>query len=65
MHVENAALGAVGWRKASYSGGGQNSCVEVGAVGGGAGVRDSKVSSGPVHLFTSAAWNALTEAVKK
>ncbi|MFI6983820.1 DUF397 domain-containing protein [Embleya sp. NPDC050154] len=53
------------WRKSSYSGGGESSCVEVASFGRFAGVRDSKVANGPAHLFTSAAWVSLLRVIQE
>jgi hypothetical protein len=48
------------WRKSSYSGGGNNSCVEVAfevrAVDV-VGVRDSKNTTGPRLAFAASAWH--------
>ncbi|MER5769833.1 DUF397 domain-containing protein [Streptomyces sp. NPDC001985] len=44
------------WFKSSYSGGTGNNCVEVAALTGRVGVRDSKVRSGPALVVGSAAW---------
>jgi hypothetical protein len=44
------------WRKSSYSGGGNNSCVEVAVADSAVGVRDSKNTSGPSLAFSPAAW---------
>ncbi|WP_190125004.1 DUF397 domain-containing protein [Streptomyces inusitatus] len=46
------------WFKSSYSGGTGNSCIEVAALVGHVGVRDSKVQSGPALLIPSAAWSS-------
>ncbi|MGW1978582.1 DUF397 domain-containing protein [Streptomyces sp. NPDC001889] len=44
------------WFKSSYSGDTGNNCVEVAALTGRVGVRDSKVRSGPALVVGSAAW---------
>jgi hypothetical protein len=44
------------WRKSSYSGGTNNSCVEVAFVDRAVGVRDSKNTSGPALAFSPTAW---------
>ncbi|MEV5828369.1 DUF397 domain-containing protein [Spirillospora sp. NPDC052242] len=49
------------WRKASRSGENGGNCVEVAALSGVVGVRDSKDPGGPVILLTRA---ALREAVR-
>jgi Domain of unknown function (DUF397) len=60
------------WRKASYSGNGGNSCVEVavfpGATEGGArvvAVRDSKNPDAAHLTFTAAEWDAFTDGVRQ
>jgi hypothetical protein len=45
-----------GWRKSSYSGGGDNDCVEVAFAASAVGVRDSKNASGPTLAFSPTAW---------
>jgi hypothetical protein len=46
------------WRKSSYSGG-NSDCVEVGAGGGTAGVRDTQqLGRGPILEFSAASWAA-------
>jgi hypothetical protein len=57
-HAKNAPT----WRTSSYSDGGQ--CVETAIDTPGVLVRDSKVTSGPIHTFDRAAWTTFTEAVK-
>ncbi|MFC5153701.1 DUF397 domain-containing protein [Streptomyces amakusaensis] len=46
------------WFKSSYSDGTGNSCVEVAALVGRVGVRDSKLQSGPALVVPSAAWSS-------
>lgn len=48
------------WRKSTRSGNGGNDCVEVSLSADGTmvGVRDSKDRSGPVLVFSAAAWTA-------
>jgi hypothetical protein len=54
------------WRKASYSGNGGGSCVEVGQVRRAVLVRDTKAGGhGPVLGFSPAAWRRFTGAVKR
>ncbi|QFG25526.1 DUF397 domain-containing protein [Actinomadura sp. WMMB 499] len=53
-------LSNVAWRKASRSGENGGNCVELAAVSGAIGVRDSKDPDGPVLLLTCA---ALREAI--
>lgn len=61
--------GARAWRKASYSGGEQGECVEVGAFPAGAdavAVRDTKAGGrGPVLGFTAEAWSVFLAEVKE
>jgi uncharacterized protein DUF397 len=56
----------VGWRKSSYSNGGQQgSCVEVAhRLPGGVAVRDSTDPQGPRLTFTPSIWQAFTGQVK-
>ncbi|MFD6437752.1 DUF397 domain-containing protein [Streptomyces venezuelae] len=54
-----------GWRKSSYSGGDNGSCLEV--VNGLAGVipvRDSKAPHGPALVLSNAAWASFIGAVR-
>jgi Domain of unknown function (DUF397) len=46
------------WRKSSYSGENQSSCVEVAATEPGVLVRDSKNVAGPVLVFPVVKWQA-------
>jgi hypothetical protein len=46
---------AVSWRKSSFSGGANSSCVEIARVEALVGVRDSK-NSGPVLTFSDQAF---------
>jgi Domain of unknown function (DUF397) len=54
------------WRKASFSGNGGGSCVEVGQTDDGALlVRDTKDHGrGPIHRFTQAEWRAFVAGVR-
>jgi hypothetical protein len=53
------------WRKSSYSGGDNGSCVEVAdGVPGAVPVRDSKDPQGPALVFPAAAWAAFVADVK-
>lgn len=52
------------WRKSSYSGTNGGECVEVGVVGKGVAVRDSKDPHGPVLAIEPCAWQAFTGQVK-
>ncbi|MFC9997232.1 DUF397 domain-containing protein [Nocardia sp. NPDC127526] len=54
----NGELSGARWFKSSYSGASQD-CVEVSYLDGGlVGIRDSKRTTGPALLFTSAQWAA-------
>lgn len=54
-----------GWRKSSYSGSDQGSCIEVlDGYPSGIPVRDSKVPHGPALVFTTADWSSFVTAVK-
>jgi hypothetical protein len=53
------------WRKATYSGNGGASCVEVASnLPGLIAVRDSKDRGGPALLFSLAEWAAFTADLK-
>lgn len=52
------------WRKSSYSGGGDNSCVEVAFAAATVGVRDSKNTGGPALSFPPAAWRRFAHTVE-
>lgn len=55
----------VSFVKSSYSGTDQGACVEVGAVPGAVGVRDSKLgSASPVLTFVSPQWASFLARVK-
>ncbi|MET7299813.1 DUF397 domain-containing protein [Embleya sp. NPDC005575] len=57
---------SVYWRTSTYSSGnGSSQCVEAANKEGYAFVRDSKVRSGPMHLFDASAWTSLLEALKR
>lgn len=67
MHVTDArapgSRPSVRWRKAGRSG--QGNCVEVAAVAGRIGVRDSKDPDGAVLMYTVAEWDAFLDGVKR
>ncbi len=53
-----------GWRKSSYSGSGDNDCVEVAFATRAVGVRDSKNTSGPTLAFSPTAWRNYTRSTR-
>ena len=54
-----------GWRKSSYSNGGQSNCVEASRSRGAVLVRDTKdKGTGPVLRVTSADWQRFTARVR-
>jgi hypothetical protein len=52
------------WRKSSYSGGPQSSCVEAARYRDGLAVRDSKDPAGPALAFAATDWAAFVTAVR-
>lgn len=52
------------WRKASYSNGGANACIEVASTDTVL-VRDSKDRTGPVLRFSPAAWRRFADQMKR
>lgn len=64
-HDTPAAAIRTAWRKSSYSGSSEGSCVEVlDGYPAGVPVRDSKDPHGPAVVFPAAAWAAFIAAVK-
>jgi uncharacterized protein DUF397 len=61
-----AALAAAdNWRKATFSGGANGGCVEVGTIPGYYGVRDTKLGdASPVLAFTPVEWQAFLAGVR-
>ncbi|MFC9604968.1 DUF397 domain-containing protein [Streptomyces niveus] len=53
-----------GWRKSSYSGGGNGECLEVADGHLVVPVRDSKLAHGPALVFPAAGWSSFVSAVK-
>jgi hypothetical protein len=53
------------WRKASYSGGANGSCVEVGKSTDGVAVRDTTDRDGGTLSFTTYAWRAFMTGIKR
>lgn len=65
-HTIPEASALIGWRKSSYSGSDQGSCVEVtDAYTGIVPVRDSKDPSGPALLMSVAAWTRFLDLAKR
>ncbi|MEV6686917.1 DUF397 domain-containing protein [Streptomyces sp. NPDC051130] len=65
MASNGAELGAVLWRKSSYSNGDGGNCVEVAdGLAGLVPVRDSKRPGGPAIVVTAAAWTPFVAALK-
>ena len=58
MNDENA-----NWKTSSYSGS-SGDCVQVARMSGGAVVRDSKNTNGPVLTFSADVWRAFIGKVK-
>lgn len=53
-----------GWRKSSYSGSDQGSCVEVlDSYSSGVPVRDSKNPQGPALVIQRSAWSSFVSAI--
>jgi hypothetical protein len=63
-HIPNAST-VRGWRKSTYSGGDNGSCLEiVDDYAGGVPVRDSKNPSGPALVVPGKAWTAFLALAK-
>ncbi|MEL5957462.1 DUF397 domain-containing protein [Streptomyces sp. CLV115] len=58
------ARALTGWRKSSYSGGGNGECLEVADGYTDVPVRDSKTPSGPALVFSADGWSSFVGAVK-
>ncbi|ANP49205.1 hypothetical protein J2Z21_002181 [Streptomyces griseochromogenes] len=66
QHIIADASTLDGWRKSTYSGGNEGSCLEVldnqpHAVP----VRDSKAPHGPALVFGASAWSSFVSAVRE
>lgn len=55
----------VEFRKSSFSGGQNGSCVEIAHATSGFGIRDSKNTSGPVLMLDESQGEAFLSAVKR
>ncbi|MBA4867176.1 DUF397 domain-containing protein [Streptomyces sp. PSKA54] len=65
QHIIPDASSLEGWRKSSYSGGDEGSCVEVlDTYPYGLPVRDSKAPHGPALVFGRSAWSSFVSAVR-
>lgn len=53
-----------GWRKSTFSTGGNGNCVEVNATPGPVGVRDTKQRAAGTLTFDRRSWSALLADVK-
>ena len=51
------------WRKSSYSSTNGGQCIEVAALPGWIGVRDSKNPDGPKLVFGAAEWRAFARSI--
>ncbi|UGQ15221.1 DUF397 domain-containing protein [Yinghuangia sp. ASG 101] len=60
MSIENRS-----WRKSSYSGGGDNSCVEVAPLATATGVRDSKDRTRGHIEIPENSWATMTAELKR
>ncbi|WP_438486873.1 DUF397 domain-containing protein [Streptomyces sp. S186] len=64
-HTIRNAASMSGWRKSSYSGSENGSCIEVlDGYPHGIPVRDSKAPHGPAVVVPAGAWSAFVGAVK-
>lgn len=63
-HHRTAAPASAGWRKSTYSNGGE-ACVEVADLPGGLAVRDSKDTAVRGLNLPAPAWNTFIAAITK
>ncbi|WP_329370158.1 DUF397 domain-containing protein [Streptomyces sp. NBC_00669] len=64
-HIIATASTLTGWRKSSYSGSDQGSCLEVvDGMPGVVPVRDSKDPDGPALVFPADVWSAFVRSVR-
>jgi hypothetical protein len=62
--MKRVELGIADWRKSSFSGSPDKTCVEVAKLAAGlVAVRDSKDPAGPMLVFTRAEWAAFVSGV--
>ena len=61
--VQASLLGAIAWRKSSYSSPSGN-CVEAAKLPGGVALRNSRFPDGPALVFTGVVWDAFLCGVK-
>ncbi|MFF0521410.1 DUF397 domain-containing protein [Actinomadura nitritigenes] len=61
----SSALSAAVWRKSSRSTAQGNECVEIAAIGGIVGVRDSKDPAGPPLAMTRSAFALLSAEIRQ
>jgi Domain of unknown function (DUF397) len=57
-------MGALNWRKASYSASNGGGCVEVASPDDAIAVRDTQNRTGPVLRFSPDAWRMFADQVK-
>ncbi|MEU9476174.1 DUF397 domain-containing protein [Streptomyces sp. NPDC048191] len=66
QHIIPESSALEGWRKSTYSGGNEGSCVEVvDHHPHGLPVRDSKAPHGPALVFGTSAWASFVCAVRE
>ncbi|MEV6045024.1 MULTISPECIES: DUF397 domain-containing protein [Streptomyces] len=63
-HTSPKASALANWRKSSYSGGDQGSCVEIADGHATVPVRDSKNPDGPALLFRAESFGTFIDALK-
>ncbi|MFF4500189.1 DUF397 domain-containing protein [Streptomyces sp. NPDC001401] len=54
---------SIQWHKSSYSNGMGGECLEVAALAEAVAIRDSKVTSGPQLILSTAAWHGFIRAL--
>ncbi|CAM5408110.1 hypothetical protein SXANM310S_06114 [Streptomyces xanthochromogenes] len=63
-HITSRASALTGWRKSSYSGPDEGSCVEIADGHATVPVRDSKNPDGPALLFRTESFGTFIDALK-